>query len=160
MYPALSAHPPAKDHSRKEIRRCDANASIRRGEATLCLTDIRASSQQIDGLADGHFSRQRRDSTGFCQFFGEVLGKTAQQDRNYMATCIDLCGEWRLIGLQRRQFTLRQAYVDCVGQSAVEAPLREINVAARGSNILTEDDQLVLLRAHVEIGLRDVGGDC
>src|SRR6201999_4585294 len=36
---------------------------------------------------------------------------------------------------------------------------REIHVAARGSNILTEDDQLALLRAHVEIGLRDVGGD-
>ena len=55
--------------------------------------------------------------------------------------------------------SLRQAYVDCIGQSSAEAPLREINVAARGSNILTEDDQLSLLRAHVEIVPCDISGD-
>ncbi len=75
-----------------------------------------------------------------------------------MATGIDLRCERRLVGLQRRQLALRQAHVDCVGQSAVEAPLSEINIAARGINILTEHCELPLLSTHVEIETANVGG--
>ena len=54
---------------------------------------------------------------------------------------------------------LRQTHVHFIGEPAVKARLREIQVAARRGDIFTENDELALLRPHVEIGARDIGGD-
>ncbi len=74
-----------------------------------------------------------------------------------MTTCVDLSGERRQIRAQSLHLSLRQVYVDRIGEAAIEAPLSKISVAARGINILAEHDQLSLLRTQTEIGPGDIG---
>ena len=76
-----------------------------------------------------------------------------------MAAGVDLRPERRLLGLQGPQLPLREADVELIGQPAIQPRLREVERRPRRIDILAENHQFLLLRAHVEVSARDIGRD-
>ena len=64
-----------------------------------------------------------------------------------------------LLGLQGPQFPFREADVEFIGKSAIQPGLREVERRPRRIDILAENHQLLLLRAHVEVSARHIGRD-
>ncbi len=150
----------AQHHTGKEIGRRHADAGGGGGQLMLGRVDVGPTPQKLYGETRWYARWKRRKRAWSRQFLGEVFWKPTEQNRDDVSACGDLPLDRRDIRLQGRQMPLRQGDVHFVGEPSLEARLGKIETTLGYVDILSQDGELPLKGAHVEIGARDVRGDC